>query len=85
MDNAIKTNVKPFLYNGGKGKYVPISELVMRRNRDRGKGGIRPSRDKRKSTEDLAMVDVTLQGNGDVPINNQGQIKFIFKHWVYLL
>lgn len=35
LDKAIKTKVEPFLYNKGKGKYVPISKLVLLRNKDR--------------------------------------------------
>ena len=35
VDEAIKTKVPPFLYNGGDGKMVPIAQLTMLRNRDR--------------------------------------------------
>uniref|UniRef100_A0A182RGL2 Ion transport domain-containing protein n=1 Tax=Anopheles funestus TaxID=62324 RepID=A0A182RGL2_ANOFN len=35
IDHAIKTKVEPFLYNKGKGKYVPVSVLVLLRNRER--------------------------------------------------
>lgn len=35
IDHAIKTKVEPFLYNKGKGKYIPVSVLVLLRNRER--------------------------------------------------
>ncbi|XP_025837236.1 transient receptor potential cation channel subfamily V member 5 [Agrilus planipennis] len=35
IDHAIKTKVEPFLYNRGKGKYIPISQLVLLRNKER--------------------------------------------------
>ncbi|KAJ2943871.1 hypothetical protein O0L34_g8197 [Tuta absoluta] len=35
IDHAIKTKVEPFLYNKGKGRYIPISHLVLERNKDR--------------------------------------------------
>ena len=37
LDEAIKAKIQPFLYNGGKGKMVPIAQLSMLRNRDRSK------------------------------------------------
>lgn len=27
--------VEPFLYNKGKGRYIPVSQLVLLRNKDR--------------------------------------------------
>lgn len=35
IDHAIKTKVEPFLYNKGRGRYVPIAQLVKLRNCDR--------------------------------------------------
>ncbi|XP_014253746.1 transient receptor potential cation channel subfamily V member 6 [Cimex lectularius] len=35
LDHAIKTKVEPFLYNKGKGKLIPISQLVLMRNKER--------------------------------------------------
>lgn len=37
LDEAIKSKITPYLYNGGKGKMVPIAQLTMLRNRDRPK------------------------------------------------
>ncbi|VVC93017.1 unnamed protein product [Leptidea sinapis] len=35
IDHAIKTKVEPFLYNKGKGRFIPISHLVLLRNKER--------------------------------------------------
>lgn len=35
IDHAIKTKVEPYLYNKGAGKYIPVSAIVLMRNRDR--------------------------------------------------
>ncbi|XP_041974280.1 transient receptor potential cation channel subfamily V member 5 [Aricia agestis] len=35
IDHAIKTKVEPFLYNNGKGRYIPISHVVLLRNKER--------------------------------------------------
>ncbi|XP_063989995.1 transient receptor potential cation channel subfamily V member 5 isoform X5 [Diachasmimorpha longicaudata] len=35
LDHAIRTKVEPFLYNKGKGKWIPISKLVLLRNKER--------------------------------------------------
>lgn len=35
LDHAIKTKVEPFLYNKGQGKYIPVSQLVLMRNKER--------------------------------------------------
>ncbi|XP_054262159.1 transient receptor potential cation channel subfamily V member 5 [Macrosteles quadrilineatus] len=35
LDHAIKTKVEPFLYNRGKGKWIPVAQLVLMRNIDR--------------------------------------------------
>lgn len=80
LDEAIKKDVKPFLYNEGKGKHVPITELVMIRNRDRQKSGIKASKDKRKSAEDRAMIDMMMQENGDGPANKYDH-KYRFQCW----
>lgn len=37
LDEAIKSKITPYLYNGGNGKMVPIAHLTMLRNRDRPK------------------------------------------------
>lgn len=61
MDERIKRDVKPFLYNGGEGKYIPIVDLVKIRNKDRQKSGIKASKNKQKSAQDQARIDNIMQ------------------------
>lgn len=35
LDHAIKTKVEPYLYNKGDGRLIPISRLVLLRNKER--------------------------------------------------
>jgi hypothetical protein len=35
LDHAIKTKVEPYLYNKGQGSLIPISRLVLLRNKER--------------------------------------------------
>ena len=35
LDEAIKSKIVPYLYNGGEGAMVPIAQLACLRNRDR--------------------------------------------------
>ncbi|XP_069703753.1 transient receptor potential cation channel subfamily V member 5 isoform X1 [Periplaneta americana] len=35
LDHAIKTKVEPYLYNKGQGRMIPISRLVLLRNKER--------------------------------------------------
>lgn len=37
LDHAIKTKVEPYLYNKGQGRKVPISQIVLLRNKERSK------------------------------------------------
>ncbi|CAG9576063.1 unnamed protein product [Danaus chrysippus] len=42
IDHAIKTKVEPFLYNKGKGRHIPISHLVLLRNKERARHKLLP-------------------------------------------
>ncbi|XP_052132718.1 transient receptor potential cation channel subfamily V member 5, partial [Frankliniella occidentalis] len=42
LDHAIKTKVEPFLYNKGQGRLIPVSILVLLRNKDRGRHKMLP-------------------------------------------
>ncbi|CAB0033997.1 unnamed protein product [Trichogramma brassicae] len=35
LDHAIRTKVEPYLYNKGKGKWIPICKIVLMRNKER--------------------------------------------------
>nr|KAI8748501.1 transient receptor potential cation channel subfamily V member 5-like [Biomphalaria glabrata] len=61
LNERIQRDVKPFLYNGGQGKYIPIVDLVKIRNKDRQKSGIKASKNKQKSAQDQARIDNIMQ------------------------
>ncbi|XP_045489488.1 transient receptor potential cation channel subfamily V member 5 [Pieris rapae] len=42
IDHAIKTKVEPFLYNRGRGRYIPIAHLVLLRNKERARHKLLP-------------------------------------------
>lgn len=42
IDHAIKTKVEPFLYNKGAGRYIPISKIVLIRNKERARHKLLP-------------------------------------------
>ncbi|CAB3220911.1 unnamed protein product [Arctia plantaginis] len=42
IDHAIKTKVEPFLYNKGKGRYIPVSHVVLLRNKERARHNLLP-------------------------------------------
>ncbi|KAF4533193.1 hypothetical protein B566_EDAN001735, partial [Ephemera danica] len=42
LDHAIKTKVEPFLYNKGEGRLIPISQIVLLRNKERSKTRLLP-------------------------------------------
>ncbi|PSN29936.1 hypothetical protein C0J52_26875 [Blattella germanica] len=42
LDHAIKTKVEPYLYNKGQGRLIPISRLVLLRNKERGRHKMLP-------------------------------------------
>ncbi|CAG9764155.1 unnamed protein product [Ceutorhynchus assimilis] len=42
IDHAIKTKVEHFLYNKGAGRYIPISQMVLLRNKERARHKLLP-------------------------------------------
>ncbi|XP_076174002.1 transient receptor potential cation channel subfamily V member nanchung [Ptiloglossa arizonensis] len=42
LDHALRTKVEPYLYNKGRGKWIPIEKLVLLRNKDRPKHKMLP-------------------------------------------
>ncbi|XP_048244960.1 transient receptor potential cation channel subfamily V member 5-like isoform X3 [Haliotis rufescens] len=61
IDEKLKNEVKGYLYNDGKGKKVPIVDLIMARNKDRQKSKIKVGKEKQKKAKELAMIDMILQ------------------------
>ncbi|KMQ98230.1 transient receptor potential cation channel subfamily v member 6 [Lasius niger] len=55
LDHAIRTKVEPFLYNKGKGRWIPIDKLVLLRNKDRSRHKMLPPL---KAMENPADYDI---------------------------
>ncbi|XP_060516744.1 transient receptor potential cation channel subfamily V member 5 [Cylas formicarius] len=55
IDHAIKTKVESFLYNKGAGKYIPISQLVLLRNKERPKHKLLPQLKSMENPEDFEI------------------------------
>ncbi|XP_059151469.1 transient receptor potential cation channel subfamily V member 5-like [Physella acuta] len=80
LDERIKRDVEPFLYNGGKGKNIPVLDLVKMRNKDRQKSGIKASKSKQKSAQDQATIDNIMQMD-DILYKQGGDHKSRFQCW----
>lgn len=87
VDDAIRTRVEPYLYNKGEGKLVPISELVLMRNKDRpkhkqiqvGKNN-NPSSDTSKNCSNQSISEIissTANINGDVNFKPKGKSTYL--------
>lgn len=88
IDEKLKNEVKGYLYNDGKGKKVPIVDLIMARNKDRQKSKIKVGKEKQKKAKELAMIDMILQDGestgtymqhkpqGEVPWKHPGIVLF---------
>ncbi|ERL84850.1 hypothetical protein D910_02274 [Dendroctonus ponderosae] len=57
IDHAIKTKVEHFLYNKGAGRYIPISQMVLLRNKERGKHKLLPQLRGMENPEDFEVDD----------------------------
>ncbi|XP_015178094.1 PREDICTED: transient receptor potential cation channel subfamily V member 5 isoform X2 [Polistes dominula] len=62
LDHALRTKVEPFLYNKGKGKWIPIEKLVLLRNKDRPRHKMLPPL---KAMENPADYDIDKDLNDD--------------------
>lgn len=54
LDHSLRTKVEPFLYNKGKGKWIPVDKLVLLRNKDR---------PRHKMVRDIARDRPTVDSN----------------------
>lgn len=81
VDERIKKDVQPFLYNEGEGKLIPIVDLVKFRNKDRHKSGIKASKNKQKSAQDQARIDsIMMMENNQIDgiLSKQGNQQILF-------
>ncbi|KAF7402886.1 hypothetical protein HZH66_005153 [Vespula vulgaris] len=62
LDHALRTKVEPFLYNKGKGKWIPVEKLVLFRNKDRPRHKMLPAL---KAMENPADYDINKDLNDE--------------------
>ncbi|CAG9853902.1 unnamed protein product [Phyllotreta striolata] len=70
IDHAIKTKVEPFLYNRGAGKYIPISQLVLLRNKERARHKLLPQLKSMENPDDFEIDDEGINISEDEYQNN---------------
>ncbi|XP_030754916.1 transient receptor potential cation channel subfamily V member 3 isoform X2 [Sitophilus oryzae] len=57
IDHAIKTKVEQFLYNKGAGRYLPISQLVLLRNKERARHKLLPQLKNMENPDEFEIDD----------------------------
>lgn len=74
IDDTIQEKVRTFLYDGGRGKKVPISEIIELRNKTRSSAIKSASKDKQKKTHEQALLDLKFQDSeGNYLQNKPGE------------
>ncbi|XP_014468135.1 PREDICTED: transient receptor potential cation channel subfamily V member 5 isoform X1 [Dinoponera quadriceps] len=79
LDHAVRTKVEPYLYNKGKGKWIPIEKLVLLRNKDRPRHKMLPQL---KAMENPADYDIDKDmGDEDVDETKIDKSKYRLVCW----
>ncbi|XP_011866570.1 PREDICTED: transient receptor potential cation channel subfamily V member 5 [Vollenhovia emeryi] len=79
LDHALRTKVEPFLYNKGKGKWIPVEKLVLLRNKDRPRHKMLPPL---KAMENPADYDIDKDmGDEEVDEAKIDKTKYRFVCW----
>lgn len=60
VDDKINNEVKNFLYDEGRGKKIPIVDLIMMRSQERESRKPKIGKDKRLKERDLALIDMNF-------------------------
>ncbi|KAJ8300412.1 hypothetical protein KUTeg_021931 [Tegillarca granosa] len=76
VDEKIQTEVKKFLYNEGRGKKVPLVELILARSKERESSKPRIGKDKQKKEKELAMIDMRFDEGGGNYLHNKPDRKY---------
>ncbi|XP_001606102.2 transient receptor potential cation channel subfamily V member 5 isoform X1 [Nasonia vitripennis] len=80
IDHAIRTKVEPFLYNGGKGKWIPIAKLVLLRNKERGRHKMLPVLKAMEKPEDYD-IDKDMANDPEPDENTIDKSKYKLVCW----
>ncbi|XP_078323528.1 transient receptor potential cation channel subfamily V member 5-like isoform X2 [Crassostrea virginica] len=76
IDDTIQEKIKPFLYDGGRGKKIPISEVIDQRNKARSSTIKSASKDKQKRAHEQALLDMKFQDSEGNYLHNKPDRKF---------
>nr|XP_022322061.1 transient receptor potential cation channel subfamily V member 5-like isoform X3 [Crassostrea virginica] len=71
IDDTIQEKIKPFLYDGGRGKKIPISEVIDQRNKARSSTIKSASKDKQKRAHEQALLDMKFQDSEGNYLHNK--------------
>jgi hypothetical protein len=73
IDDTIQEKIKTFLYDGGRGKKVPITDIIEQRNKARPSAVKTGSKDKQKKAQEQALLNMKFQdGEGNYLHNKPG-------------
>ncbi|XP_048774116.2 transient receptor potential cation channel subfamily V member 5-like isoform X10 [Ostrea edulis] len=76
IDDTIQEKVKTFLYDGGRGKKVPISHIIEQRNKARPSAVKTGSKDKQKKAHEQALLNMKFQDGEGNYLHNKPDKKF---------
>ena len=72
IDEKIQTAVKPFLYDGGRGKKIPICEIVEMRNKERQNNKPKVgNKEKQRKAKEQALLDMKFQDSEGNYLHNK--------------
>ncbi|KAI4465730.1 transient receptor potential ion channel protein [Holotrichia oblita] len=77
IDHAIKSKIEPFLYNKGQGMYIPISQLVLLRNKDRPRHKWLPQLKVMENPEDFEIDDENINVSEEEYQRNPHLYRFV--------
>ncbi|KAJ8668889.1 hypothetical protein QAD02_000148 [Eretmocerus hayati] len=81
LDHAIRTKVEPFLYNKGKGRWIPVSKLVLLRNKDRPRHKMLPVLKAMEKPEDYD-IDKDIANDEEPDENKIDKSKYRLVCWM---
>ncbi|KAL7305423.1 hypothetical protein TKK_0002166 [Trichogramma kaykai] len=80
LDHAIRTKVEPYLYNKGKGKWIPICKIVLMRNKERARHKLLPELRNMEKPEEYD-IDKDLEGQPEPDENTIDKSKYRLVCW----
>ncbi|XP_014234075.1 transient receptor potential cation channel subfamily V member 5 [Trichogramma pretiosum] len=76
LDHAIRTKVEPYLYNKGKGKWIPICKIVLMRNKERARHKLLPELRNMEKPEDKIATNIIFPKIYVIKIYNNRRVNY---------